>query len=238
MSDREIARRIHDQGFLKDVKLHTVRQRVVTYRERHMTPVEIAATRGAPAVLEAVEKIKTGLDSIEVAQRAIEDQERHLASYDQLLDPMMEMFERIVHDPEADQESRDARLMEFVQSGALDQIGKLMSRMDKSFSEVSKAALRIAQQRDILGLSSANPEESEAVMEARISEVVMRRAPGRRDVHEVLTDPKRRKKVLNLFERVLADRGIQKAMEVKLEGGDMSQAVNARGEIVHRDSEA
>ena len=48
----------------------------------------------------------------------------------------------------------------------------------------------------------------------------------------MLTDPAKRNRVFNLFERVIADRGIQNAMEVKLEGGDMSQRLDCYGEIV------
>jgi len=241
--DAEVARRIHQEGFLETVQVHTLAQEVRTYRLKVLRPGDVAERQLSKGMVDAVGAVKRGLDELEelhalaIEQRTTRQKAR--ASLDQnmqvialigqsLLNTMEEDVEAVAADRAEGKKIASAREPKLTaQLKALmkanSQMVKDAKELGKLESEARKTLLTSAQVRSLLGLENTGQFDTEEVVEQRLTEYVTRRFNGPADARKVLQDPQKRARVMRLYRRMITDEKLLADLEHKYPDGEPEQ---------------
>lgn len=255
MPDLEVARRIHEQGFLEDVPLRTVRQDVIRYRTEVMSPAEVAGGQWSTGVLQAAKQIEKGLDELRGLEGQYKEQCEDIARVTAFEMQFTKLVDRIVAPKEPSSEkakqevpteaaadapapamadvdpmvralveaakmggddapdipaevmgmTREDALLYLVFAGdAIRNWRGLLQERNKMRDVARKILESSANIKDAMGLLHAEgPNESGTVIEARVTEMIMRKYPGDKKMQEAALNPERRARALAIVKKAL-----------------------------------
>jgi len=259
--DLEIARRIHDQGFLEDVALRTLTKDIMRYRTQVMSPAEVASGQFSQGVLDAAKQIEEGRGELAELETDYQGCRKRLARLDAIVGDFIGLAERVVGyqgdlpleaqegakngngKAKGDEvrktggawlvdELRDAwgfdkitwkppaeialmtredAVRYLLTSGpAMKQVQDVMKEANTLVAKMTDILIASANIKDAMGLLHADgPSDSTAVLEAELTQVVIRKYPGDVAMQDALLNPQKRAKALALLKKVMTNRRLQ-----------------------------
>ncbi len=227
ISPGEIAKNIQSQGHLTDVRL-TDLAKVVRRLIARLTPGQILTNRLPDYTIRAIERVRAGLDETEEAGILYLTQKHVL---DIVMSDLVELMslplnwesvkaEEIPEDKIEYYKCARAIKRNAVSEGGLpdgmplsfylmasDVYARMLQHMD-GLRKLLKTSSEI--KVDLFG-SMENREEIDH--EARLLEFAKKTYPGKKVVYDVLSDPKKRRRVGNVFLKIVENLNLQKAIE-------------------------
>ncbi len=211
--DSEVARWIHQEGKLKEVPVDLLRLEVRRYRTQVMSPTEVTARRLPQGVIEAAHMVRHATDELGELCREIEE---HRGILDKARKVLGKMMDTTTSEPKDDKPEAASEVPHRVLEAAglsqeevrayLTLCGDGIGSYVKLVEAHRRLAVSSAQIKALLHVDTGSDRaETSEVIEARVVEYTKRRFAGRKDAQEVLSDPESRRKVMGIFQRVLAD---------------------------------
>lgn len=223
----EISKLIHAQGYLEDVDHKVLVNTLKQMALKTMTPAELAAGKMPNYVLESLDKLKQGIKEIEEAGWLFSSQkailEKCMRDMMELLalPPNWDLIPKEEIPPEAQMIFRSARaiVLNAQEAGmpegmplsfylmASDVYARMLHHVE-GLRKLIKTSAEIK-----LELGGNEEKVQETTHEAQLAEFTKKHFRGKQVVYDVLSDPKSRRRVGNVFLKIVENVRLQESLE-------------------------
>lgn len=223
----EIARLIHSQGFLENMNHKLLVATLAHLAQKALTPAELAAGRMPNHVLKALEKLQKGIQEVDEAGWLYQRQKQILeAGMRDILDilslpPNWDLIPKKDIPKEEEHLYRSARAIVINAQEAGAPEGMPLSFYLMASDVYTKMLIHVEGLRKLLrtsvdiklDLGGDLDKQEETSNEARLAEFTRKHFPGKQVVYDVLSDPKSRRRVGNVFTKIVENVRLQEAIE-------------------------